>query len=387
MNKPLSDTQRQALNKVVGDVDVALGLPNQAYIDEGYFEQEKHKVFASSWAAIGFGKDLPEPLWVKPVAFLGEPLLMTRDKEGAIKVFYNVCRHRGMQLVQEAGKHNVLRCPYHSWCYDHNGDLKITPHAGGPGNNTCPRLEKDVAGLIEVSSYVFMDVVFVNLDGKAKPFEQENAKLLERWKEFWPQAIHHGGTDSSFSLKLNTNWKLAVENYCESYHLPWVHPALNSYSRLEDHYHIEEPMAFSGQGTMVYNPMLSEDGRRFPSFADIDAKWDKQAEYISLYPNVLLGIHKDHYFAILIEPKGPNQSQEYIELYYTDEQVKSDDWKDMRTNNTAMWKTVFEEDIFVVEGMQKGRRATAFDGGVFAPVMDSPTHMFHQWTASKMLAD
>lgn len=390
------EERRNALSKVVGDVEVAMGLPNEAYLEADYFAEEKKKVFGASWAGVGFAKDLPEALWVQPIEFLGEPLILVRDRQDQVRVFYNVCRHRGMKLVEEPGKMNVIRCPYHSWSYDHGGALKITPHAGGPGNNICGRLEKDVTGLIEVRSHVFMGVIFVNLDGQAPDFQQANATLLERWQEFSDKPLTHTGSDSGFKLSLNTNWKLAVENYCESYHLPWVHPSLNSYSRLEDHYHImqsDQPLAsgavsqaFSGQGTLVYSPMLADDGRRFPAFDDLDAKWDKQAEYVALFPNVLLGVHKDHSFAIVIEPKGPNQSVEHIEIFYAKPEVGGEDWRPMRTKNTTMWKQVFEEDVFVVEGMQKGRSASGFDGGVFAPAMDAPTHLFHRWTASKMLA-
>jgi choline monooxygenase len=88
------------------------------------------------------------------------------------------------------------------------------------------------------------------------------------------------------------NWKLAVENYCESYHLPWVHPGLNSYSRLEDHYNIVAPRSFSGQGTTVYAPALGDAA--FPDFPGLPAKWDTAAEYVALYPNVLFGVHRDH---------------------------------------------------------------------------------------------
>ncbi len=398
MTQMLSSQDRcAALTQVVGDVDVALGLPNEAYLSADYFEEEKRKVFAASWAGIGFAKDLPEPLWVKPIEFLGEPLLLARDREGQVRVFYNVCRHRGMKLVFEAGKQNVIRCPYHSWSYDHGGTLKITPHAGGPGNNICSRLEKDVTGLIEIRSHVFMGVIFINLDGKAPAFEEANAGLLQRWHEYADKPLTHTGSDSGFTLSLDTNWKLAVENYCESYHLPWVHPSLNSYSRLEDHYHIMQAgeelrpgvtsEAFAGQGTLVYSPMLADDGRRFPAFDGLDPKWDKQAEYTALFPNVLLGVHKDHSFAIVIEPKGPTQSVEHVEIFYAQPHVAEAEWQAMRDKNATMWKQVFEEDIFVVEGMQKGRSASGFDGGVFAPAMDAPTHVFHQWAASKMLAE
>src|SRR6056300_230136 len=121
------------------------------------------------------------------------------------------------------------------------------------------------------------------------------ADVIERWAEF-DKPLYHGGADSKFQLKVKTNWKLAVENYCESYHLPWVHPGLNSYSRLEDHYNIENPGVFSGQGTLVYRQLTGEGDRKFPDFDALSDKWDEAAEYLAVYPNVLLGVHRDHSF-------------------------------------------------------------------------------------------
>jgi phenylpropionate dioxygenase-like ring-hydroxylating dioxygenase large terminal subunit len=178
------------------------------------------------------------------------------------------------------------------------------------------------------------------------------------------------------------NWKLAVENYCESYHLPWVHPGLNAYSRLEDHYHIEAPGAFSGQGTLVYRPMITADDRRFPDFAALTGKWQSGAEYIALYPNVLFGVHRDHAFAILLEPKARDHTLEHVALYYASPEAIGPEYAEMRARNHAMWHEVFGEDIFVVEGMQRGRQGARFDGGKFSPVMDGPTHLFHHWVAS-----
>ena len=181
---------------------------------------------------------------------------------------------------------------------------------------------------------------------------------------------------------MNCNWKLAVENYCESYHLPWVHPGLNSYSRLEDHYNIEEPGHFSGQGTYVYRQLKGDNDAVFPDFDGLSDKWDKGAEYISAYPNVLLGVHRDHTYAIILIPEGPGKTTEHVHLFYADPNTD----EDLRKRNAAQWKLVFEEDIFVVEGMQHGRNALGFDGGRFSPAMDAPTHMFHDWVASGLLA-
>ena len=95
---------------------------------------------------------------------------------------------------------------------------------------------------------------------------------ISRWSEF-NQKQYHGGRDSKFKLKLKCNWKLAVENYCESYHLPWVHPDLNSYSRLQDHYNIENPGFYSGQWTLPYK-QIEGPKTKFPNFKNLSNSSD-----------------------------------------------------------------------------------------------------------------
>ena len=365
-------------------IGLANGLPNRHYTSDDVFGEERTSVLFSNWAGIGFAKDIPEPGDVRPVDFVGMPLLLVRDRDGIVRVFQNTCRHRGMILVEEPGNiPGAIRCPYHSWCYALNGDLRATPHVGGPGHNTHEDIDRSSLGLTAIRTHVWNDVIFVNIDGHAPPFEEQQSDVIERWKEF-AQPLYHSGTDSSFKLEVRTNWKLAVENYCESYHLPWVHPGLNSYSRLEDHYNIEAPGSYSGQGTLVYRQLQGEGGEAFPDFDGLDKKWDAGAEYIALYPNVLLGVHRDHVFAIVLQPVSIDQTVEHVEIYYAKEDALSPDFDDLRRQNAQLWKTVFEEDIFVVEGMQRGRQGVLFDGGRFSPVMDPATYLFHQWVADQV---
>jgi phenylpropionate dioxygenase-like ring-hydroxylating dioxygenase large terminal subunit len=371
---------RSDISTVRNPIHAANGLPNAHYIDESVFEEEREAVLFDNWAGLAVGADVPEAGDAKPVTFLGMPLLLVRDRSGQVRVFQNICRHRGMILVEEARKiEGAIRCPYHSWCYSTEGKLVSTPHVGGPGHNTVEGIDKNLLGLIEVRSHIWMDVVWINVSGTALPFEEANADLLARWAEF-DKPLHHGGADSRFELEVNCNWKLAVENYCESYHLPWIHPGLNSYSRLEDHYHIEEADRFSGQGTLVYRQLTGENGTQFPDFDALSDKWDTAAEYITAYPNVLLGVHRDHAYSIILTPHGTERTVEHINIYYADTATDAD----LRARNTAQWKEVFEEDIFVVEGMQRGRHAVGFDGGRFSPAMDGPTHMFHAWVAAQL---
>ncbi len=372
------------LAAALAPLEQARGLPNACYTDPGHFELEKARVFAANWSCIGFAKDVPDAGDLRPLRFLAMPLLIARDRDGTVRVFHNVCRHRGMILVDQPTRSPAIRCPYHSWCYALDGRLRGTPHAGGPGIHRHPRIARDVTGLFEVRSAVWMDMIFVDLSGRAPDFRSWAAPLIARWREFEGRPLTHGGPDSSFRLALAANWKLAVENYCESYHLPFVHPGLNSYSRLEDHYDIAEA-GFSGQGTRVYAPQLDPAGRRFPDFPGLSERWDTAAEYIALYPNVLLGVHRDHVFAIRLDPLGPESCREEVEIYYADPRAADDAWAELRARNSETWKTVFVEDVGVVEGMQQGRHAPAFDGGVFSPAMDGPTHHFHAWVARQLM--
>lgn len=376
---------RSDLDAVRGPINDARGLPNHHYVSRETFEEEKQAVLFANWSGVGFGKDIPNIGDVRPVEFLGMPLLLVRDESGSVSVFQNTCRHRGMILVDEPTHiRKVIRCPYHSWCYGLDGELKATPHVGGPGMNTHACIRNDELGLFRVRSHVWRDVIFVNMSGQAAPFEDAYATLLDRWREL-EQPIVHGGASSSFKLDVKCNWKLAVENYSESYHLPWIHPGLNSYSRLQDHYHIEDVRNYSGQGTRVYRRLRDEAGNVFPEHDNLSAKWDEGAEYISCFPNVLLGVHRDHSFAIVLEPVDVDQTIEQVEIYYPPAAATDPALRAMRDANATLWHTVFSEDIFVVEGMQRGRHGELFDGGRFSPVMDSPTHRFHVWVADEIV--
>jgi len=374
------------LAAVIQPVSTARGLPNAFYVDPAVFEEEKKKVFFRNWAAIGFVSDAPNPGDAKPLTFLGQPLVMIRDKDGTLRVFQNICRHRGMVLIEKPGKiERAIRCPYHSWCYELDGRLRTTPHVGGPGTNRHDAIKRDELGLFEVRSHQWLGMVFVNIDGNAPAFEDYAATAIARYRDF-DRPLYKCGDEGTFTMAVQGNWKLAIENGAESYHLPWIHPGLNSYSRLEDHYHLDLGDPFCGQGTTVYNPMLTEGGRRFPAFGGQDTKWDTGAEYPMFFPNVMIGLQNDHTYGFIVVPESHDRSVEHVQIYYTDPKVADEEWREMREINARTWRSVFDEDIFVVEGMQRGRHATMFDGGKFSPVMDNPTHDFHSWIARQMMA-
>lgn len=381
---------QQTIDAVLKPVESASGLPNAAYVDEQAFLQDRDAVLGASWAGIAFGSELPEPGYAKPLNFMGLPLLAVRDKSGKINVFHNVCSHRGMLLVaDEQPIKTVIRCRYHSWSYDLDGALRATPHIGGVDIHECAGFERDGHGLKPVRAALWMDIIFVNLSGDAPPFDEFIAPLVRRWEVFWGtnghQDVRPSDTGSRLDLTVESNWKLPVENFCESYHLPWVHPDLNEYSPLEQHYNIVDGDNMSGQGTLNYTPTIVANAS-LPQFTAWPQDKVKYAEYMSLYPNVLLGVQTDHVYAILLLPQCAGRTIEKLQICYVGKESIGTEFRECREAILATWKDVFFEDVFAVEAMQQGRQSPGFRGGVFTPIMDAPTHNFHTWVARKYQA-
>ncbi len=379
---------RSAIDAVQRPIREASGMPNAAYTSAEFFSAERDVLFANSWACVGFASDIPERGYAQPLSLMGLPLVALRDRKGVLRVFHNVCSHRGHKLVNEPCKtQGMVRCPYHSWTYGLDGSLRGTPHIAGTGEHELDGFDKSAHGLKPLRSAQWMDMIFVNLSGDAPEFAEHIAPLAARWAQFWGddgldqlRRVNMGG---SLQVEVGANWKLAVENYLESYHLPWVHPALNSYSRLEDHYNITLDDRFAGQGSTAY--LLADvAGTSLPRFPAWPQDRLKHAEYIAVYPNVLLGVQVDHAFAMIVEPVAPDHSVEHLQLYYVGDESCGDEYAAARTATLESWRTVFSEDISAVEGMQAGRSSPGFGGGVFSPVMDAPTHHFHQWTAEQL---
>ena len=391
LNKKLSDIlDPNKIEVVKNPIEKAHGLPNECYLNNDYLEFEKEKIFKNNWTMIGVASSVPNPGDAKPFNLLGIPILIVRNKENEVKVFHNVCSHRGFKLVdQECKLKNVIRCPYHSWSYDFNGKLTVTPHLGGLGKHEVEGFDKNKSNLKEIKSNIWMDLIFININSNAKPFEDFIKPLEDRWSKFISKKdqklIRHSTDNGYFNMTVNSNWKFAIENYCESYHLPWIHPELNKVSNISDHYHIEdENLNFSGQGSNKYSQQF--DGNiKFKCFPNWPIELSEKSEYVSLYPNVMLGIHIDHFYAFWLEPISNNQTKEHFELYYVgDESASSDEFKDIREKNFAFWQEVMNEDVTAIEGMQIGRNSPAYNGGNFSPVMDTPTLMFHKWVATNL---
>ncbi|MEW4447716.1 SRPBCC family protein [Qipengyuania sp. JC766] len=224
-NRPLRPTQGQlALAQAIAREETRQGdaittVPASVYTDPAYWEREKAAIFDRMPQVIAPGALLPEPGMAVPHDGTGRPLLLTRDAQGIVHVFLNVCRHRGTRLVegQDVQCAKRLVCPYHAWTYAVDGRLLALPRP-----DTFPGLEKDTMGLVELPSREMGGAIWLCpvSEDDSDPDWSATEEVAADWAAF-------GMADHVlFRRKTHDvagNWKLIMDAFLESYHVTRLH--------------------------------------------------------------------------------------------------------------------------------------------------------------------
>ena len=363
------------------------GLPNMAYNSSAFAEFERDQVLSRTWFCIANLAQLGEDAWVHPVDIQGLPLLVARDKDQQVRVFHNVCSHRGMKLVEQPVPiKRLITCRYHGWCYSAAGELKATPHINGEGVHSDDSFNTALHGLKEVRSQLFAGMILVNIDGHAPDFDTFIKPVTSHWHEFDFDAYAHGGSDSFWEIELQGNWKFAQENHVDGYHLPFVHPDLNSYSPLRDHRPLLIEGSASGQVSLGQHHAGAIGDARLPYNPGLSQPFqDGRAEFLSIFPNIMMGVHADHVWTVHLIPLSESRTFERMDLYYFGDGATHPEYKDLRRKNRDRMLEIFEEDRDMIEGMQRGRQSPAFNGGALSPGMDQPAHCFNRIVAKAVV--
>ncbi|MEL6384788.1 MAG: aromatic ring-hydroxylating dioxygenase subunit alpha [Cyanobacteria bacterium J06626_18] len=359
----------------------------EAYTSTRHLEQECQTLFSQYWVCVGLASDVPNPGDVYPTEVAKMPIVLVRDGRKSspdgtypLRAFHNICSHRGLQLVNKpCNVQGNLRCPYHSWSYKLDGSLKGTPHFGGYYKDSYVGFDRASKGLKPIRCEQWFDLVFVNLSGDAPPLETYLQPVSDRWSGYAFSLLRREPRE--VSLKCNANWKLAVENFSESYHLSWVHPDLNSCSRMEDHFGFEVGDTHVGQGSLLYKRGVLE-GRSLPTFPNLQTMGKQTvAEYITVFPNLMLGIHPDYFLVFTVDPIHPDQSTERMVFYFVGDDAMTPENEALRHLPIDLWQVTNDEDIEMIERMQIGRQSPSFDGGCFSPELEQTVYRFQQKVA------
>ena len=341
---------------------VMRGLPPAAYTSEAFFALEKERLFSESWVFAGFVHDLASPGDALPVTVAGRPVLLLCDEGNRILAFHNVCRHRGLKLVEAQGNLGPkIRCPYHSWTYGLDGGLQLAPYFGGRELRAAPEgFERAEFGLVPVRSAVWYDWIFVDLSGEAPPLEDFVAPLVKRLDGADLSGLRHLVTIDLGEVK--ANWKLLMENFIEPYHVQFVHPTTTE-QPLADHYTVNDP------GCLGCAVDVSVKARR-------DDTLSADSRYLTLFPNFVFGLYLPDQLGVHLNlPLAPDRTTQRRAIYSLGPDPASPDLADRLAR---LWRDVHTEDREICERLQTGRASDAAGGGVLSPVWEDSVRSFQE---------
>lgn len=191
-------------------------LPPQAYSSQPWFDAEKEQLFERTWVFAGVEHDLRSPGDVITVQVGRAPVIVVRGGDGELRAFHNICRHRGLPLVDGDGScGKALVCPYHRWNFGLDGRLRAVPQ-----REQYPDLDFDELGLHAVRVATWKTLVFVHLDADAEPLDDWMADLGTLFENFHPETLVE---ISDQTHDVASNWKLYLENHVDWLHLWYLH--------------------------------------------------------------------------------------------------------------------------------------------------------------------
>jgi len=340
-------------------------LPGRYFHDPDIFAREQSRIFGQLWTCVGRADALPTPGDYRTVALGGESILIVRGRDGLLRAFLNVCRHRGARLcLESAGNAGAaVQCVYHAWSYGLDGRL-----LGAPNIARDESLERETLGLIPVHLALWQGLIWLSLAADPAPVtEQLEPALRDRFDDlatFERYGIGSLAVGASISYEIAANWKLIVENFMECYHCAPVHPEL---TRLLPQFRFGTSyQGIVGQGTGFADDIesftLSGAGRRamLPGLLPSD---DRLYYGFVLGPNLFVNLLPDHVILHTLTPVGPEQSRVVCDWLFAPEEVALAGFDPAET--VAVFDITNRQDWEVCERTQLGMRSRAYANGGF----------------------
>lgn len=337
-------------------------LPGEAYRDNAHFETECARIFHAEWFCAGRIQGLENKGDYRLVNIAGESILIVRDEK--LRAFHNVCRHRGAELVsspdgvEQSGRFQAgIRCPYHSWNYNLNGDLHSTPHL---------KIDKACLGLHRVELDTWGGFVFVRIRSGGKDLASAIGEEAERIKRYPLAELR---TAKRIDYEVAANWKVILENYNECYHCAGVHPelckvvpAFRKHGGIDLDWNSGIPQK---DGTNTYTFSGTSDRAPFPGLND-DEKERHKGELI--YPNVMISLSRDYAAAFCLYPRGVACTHITCEFLFHPDEMSKADFDPM--DAVEFWDLVNRQDWDICESVQRGMSSKVFDSGFYGPMED-----------------
>jgi len=350
-------------------------LPKEFYFSPEIYAREQERIFWRQWVCAGREEQLPRTGDVLVRELAGESVFIVRGKDGVLRAFYNVCRHRGSQLFapaevsgvaepdQPANCGSTIRCPYHSWTYELDGSLRTAPFLEEGAD-----FQKHDFPLHAIALETWGGFIFLYLT----PGELETGMQLRDHLNGVPHRLERYQLDDlrvarRLVYDVAANWKVLVENYNECYHCGGVHPELcNIVPQFKK--------AGGGEldwdrgipqkaGTFTFTFSGKTDRRPFPGLSADEAVRHK-GELV--YPNFMLSLSADHVTAFTLWPQGPGRTIVLCDFLFHPHEMARPSFDP--SDAVEFWDLINQQDWSICERVQRGMNSRVFATGYYAPM-------------------
>ena len=348
------------------DLARASTIPRRWYVEPGFLAAERSRVFGRTWQAVARQSEVSRPGDFIACEVQGEPLVVTRSQDGALRAFINVCRHRAHPVAVGKGNRKSLQCGYHGWTYGLDGRLRAAPEFEGVKD-----WSKESVCLPERRVDSWGPYIFVNLDNDAPP-------LLEILQEIPAEVDREGFPVGQMQFierreyMVRCNWKVYIDNYLEGYHIPIAHPGL--FRELDyAQYRVDTFRYYSSAHAPirpVQNGDLEARDRRY-----VRSEVESRALYYWVFPNFMINIYPDNLQANIIVPVDADKTLTIFEWFFL-KSGTGDGWESLQ-QSIEFSDEIQKEDIKICEAVQRGLHSESYQQGRLSMKRENGIHHFH----------
>jgi phenylpropionate dioxygenase-like ring-hydroxylating dioxygenase large terminal subunit len=378
----------------------AVTLPAAAYTSEAFYRWEVDNVLRAEWQCVAHVSQLAEAGDFITLDLLGEPLIIVRGKDGAVRVLSRTCPHRGMDIMPPAFGHGpaepregppgsghtrLFLCPYHSWTFELDGRLKACPEM-----HAACGFQRAEWGLREFRTEVWHGFVFVNLDGK-------NAKTPgEQWADFGSHFEKWSAQDlvivDARTWECPFNWKVIVENFMESYHHVGAHinslqpmmPARDTWSEAERPHGVRCHLPYGARARSAITEAEAAGGVReiFPLIPGLDERSRFEWGLTLGFPSFLLAYVPDCLIWYRVFPEGPHRHTLLTTILVPRAVTRLPDFAARLARGTAASVGFHLEDMEMCVGVQRGYYSGGYQRGRLSH-LEMPIWLFQRYLAAR----
>ncbi|MDI6696615.1 MAG: aromatic ring-hydroxylating dioxygenase subunit alpha [Anaerolineales bacterium] len=336
-------------------------LPSKYFTSPEIFALELDHIFYRRWLCAGRVSQISHPGDYFLAEIGNENLIVTRDKQNRLHVFYNVCRHRGTRLCEEtSGRFSgSIQCPYHAWTYALDGRL-----IGAPLMQDTEGFDRQYFPLHSAAVAEWEGFIFINLSPDPEPLHSYLSPLIGRFSRFKLAQLQSAGR---IEYQVNANWKLIFQNYSECLHCPTLHPGLARLSPFQS----GENDLFEGPFLGGYMEIVEDAGSLTMSgrvcglpIGDLPAEDQKRVYYYSIYPNMLLSLHPDYVMVHTIWPRSPSKTTISCEWFFHPASFQQSGFDPNEAIN--FWDLTNRQDWHICEMSQAGVSSRAYQPGPYS---------------------